>query len=233
MAWDAEVATNKYTPDIIWAPFQVFFTTALVKAWTDYGPNTDHHGSAALLRERILELKSNQNIFDANLHEIHTSYSAVGGGRSVPGMVLTDESSTMQTQMNKLEAMLISLQQDSRSTSTCNDSHGDRSGGGRGGSRGSGRGGGRGSSRGGGRGSNYDRSNPGTFRTYNKYCPIHGVNLQCNGGTECRCNPKTTNTEATYKDPRGGSRRNWVKYGELCGPDNQHYKTEAEYYATI
>ena len=69
--------------------------------------------------------------------------------------------------------------------------------------------------------------------TYNKYCPIHGVNLQCNGGTECRCNPKTTNTEATYKDPRGGSRRNWVKYRELCGPDNQHYKTEAEYYATI
>ena len=116
------MATHNYTLDNSWAPFQDFFTTALVKAGTDYGPNTDHHGSAALLRERISELESNQNIFDANLHEIHTSYSAVGGGRSVPGMVLTDESSTMQTQMNKLEAMLISLQQDSRSTSTGNDS---------------------------------------------------------------------------------------------------------------
>ena len=63
------------------------------------------------------------------------------------------------------------------------------------------------------------------------YCPIRGVNLQCNGGTECRCNPKTTNTEATYEDPRGGSKQNWVKYRGLCGPDNQYYKTEAEYYA--
>ena len=158
-AWDAEVDTNKYTPDNSWVPFQEFFTTALVKAWTDYGPNTDHHGSAALLRERISELESNPDILDASLHEIHTSYSAVGGGRSVPGTVLTDESSMLQTQMNKMEAMLISLQ-DSRSTSTGNDSHG--GGGHGGGSRG---GSGRGSAVRGdrGRGDNYDRSNPGTF----------------------------------------------------------------------
>ena len=31
-AWDAEVDINKYTPDNSWAPFQEFFTTALVKA---------------------------------------------------------------------------------------------------------------------------------------------------------------------------------------------------------
>jgi len=129
----------------------------------------------------------------------------------------------MQTQMNKMEAMLISLQ-DSRSTSTGNNSHGSRGGGGRGGGRGG---------RGGGRGSNYDRANPGTFRPYNKYCPNRGVNLQCNGGTGCRCNPKTTNIEATYEDPRGGNKRNWKKYGGLCGPDNQYYATEAEYYATL
>ena len=142
-AWDAEVTTNNYTPDNSWVPFQAFFATALVKAWTDYGPNTDHHGSAALLRERVSELENNQNILDTNIQEIHTSYSAVGGGRSIPGTVLTDESSEMQTQMNKIESMLLSLQ-DSRSTSTGNDSRGDRSrGDGFRGNSGGGRGGGR------------------------------------------------------------------------------------------
>ena len=58
---------------------------------------------------RNAELESNNDILDANLHEIHTSYSAVGGGRSIPGTVLTDESSTMQTEMNRLEAMLSQL----------------------------------------------------------------------------------------------------------------------------
>lgn len=211
--WDTAVKTNGYTADNSWSPFQEFFATALVKAWADYGPNTDHHGSAALLRERISELEANHDILDANLHEIHTSYSAVGGGQSVPGTVLTDESSMLQTQINKMEAMLISLQ-DNRSTGI--NSH---SGGGCGGDRG-----GRGSGRGGrGRGS---ARNPGTFRPYNKYYPIRGVNLRCKGGTECRCHPKTTNVEATYEDPSGDSRRNWTKYGGLCGPDNQYYKTK-------
>ena len=116
----------------------------------------------------------------------------------------------LRTEMNEMKAMLISIQ-DNRSTSTGNDSHGGgdqsrgggfhgRSGGGRGGRGRSGRDSGRGAGRGGGdgRGDDYNR-NPGTFRKYNKYCPNRGVNLQCNGGINCRCNPKTTNTEATYE----------------------------------
>ena len=89
-------------------------------------------------------------------------------------------------------------------------------------------------SRGTGRGNTYDPAWPGTFRTYNKYCPEIGVNLgRCSGGHACRCNPKTTNVEATYEDPRGGNRRNWGKWGGLCGPDNQYYATEADYYTHI
>ena len=95
------------------------------------------------------------------------------------------------------------------------------------GGRGRGRGSGRG--RGGGRSARF----PGTIRKYDKYCPNRGVNLQCNGGTGCICNPKTVNTEATYEDPRGGCNRNWDKYGGICGPDNQFYATEADYYATL
>ena len=83
----------------------------------DSGDTGDtQHGSAALLQEeRLSELESNQSIFDANLQELHTGYSAVGGqsvpgggGQSIPGTVLTDGTSTntMQTQMNTMMAAM-------------------------------------------------------------------------------------------------------------------------------